>query len=256
MSERFVTTSPDGSRDTLYERRTAMSRDLLGDSQDDKREGRIRRRGPSSTPTKESGAKRTKIRVPELALGLLLVVGGALAASALAGKRTETIQVVAAARDVDRGRPFSAEDLVALEVESRFAHSMMSTQDASSLLGRVSTVDVPEGTPILPTMIQSMAPLGDGEEVVSLRVEVGDVPPSVGVGDRVRVVLVPDPSLSVDTAVTEFDVPAVVWDVVAPSEESTDFVVSLVVPREFLAKSAMSGRSKIALVAEGSEAKQ
>lgn len=254
MSERFVTTPSDGSRDTLYERRNALSRDLLGDTQDGQQARRTALRRNSSAQPKAKAERDRKPRVPEMALGLVLVLGGALAASTLASKRTDTIQVVAAAADVERGRPFEADDLIAVEIENRFAHSMIAATDASSLLGRVPVADIPEGSPILPAILQSAPTLGIGEEVVSLRIEIGDVPPAIGVGDLVRVVLVPDPSLSVDTAPTETDQPAKVWDILEPTESNADYVVSLVVPKEFLTKAAVSGRSKISLVADSNEA--
>ena len=256
MSERFVTASLDESRDTLYERRNALSRDLLGDTNDKQREARPRRGRRLTPPQATSGSSRRKPRVPEMALGLVLVIGGALAASVLAGKQTETVRVVAAARTIDRGRALVADDLMLVEVERRFALSMMLAADAQSAIGRAISTDIPAGTPILPTLLQSAPTIGENEEVVALRIEVGDVPNSVGVGDLVRVVLVPDPSLSIETAPTEFEQPVRVWDVLEPSESSTDYVVSLVVPKDFLTKSALSDRSKIALVAESSPVPQ
>lgn len=250
MSERFVTTSPDGSRDTLYERRSALSRDLLGDSQDGPSGMRTRLRRKTSAPQETRKPSRVKPRVPEMALGVLLIVGGAFTATTLGGKRTATIQVVAAARDVERGRMIEAPDLIAITVESRFAQPMIPASDAAMAVGRVPVTDIPAGTPVMSSMLRMAPLLADGQEVVALRIEVGDVPTTIGVGDKVRVVLVPDPSLSVDTAPTEFDQPATVWDVVEPSETNTDYVVSLAVPQEFLAKAALAGRSKIALVAE------
>jgi hypothetical protein len=85
---------------------------------------------------------------------------------------------------------------------------------------------------------------------------VGDVPTSIAVGDQVRIVLVPDPSFSTDTAVTEFDQPATVWDVEQPSENNPDYVVSLKVSAEFLAKAAVAQRSKISLIGMSPELNQ
>ena len=248
MSERFVTTSPDGSRDALYERRSALSRDLLGDSET--RETPRQRRGnrqPKVKPATRRSARRP-VRVPELALGLVLVIGGALAASLLASKRTATVEVVAAGSDLSRGHEIRAEDLVAIEMEARFAQSMTSAANAKELLGKRLSGDVSSGSPIMPGLVEATPALLAGEEIVALRVEVGDVPTSIAVGDSVRIVLVPDPSVSTDTAVTEFDQPATVWDVTPPSEMNPDYVVSLKVPSEFLAKAAVAERSKIALI--------
>ena len=252
MSERFVTTSPDGSRDTLYERRSALSRDLLGDSETRETS---RRRGNRQPKTKSAvrGSARRPIRVPELALGLVLVIGGALAASLLASKRTATVEVVAAGSDLSRGHEISADDLVAIEMESRFAQSMTSAANAKELLGKRLSTNVSSGSPIMPGLVEATPALLAGEEVVALRVEVGDVPTSIAAGDSVRIVLVPDPSVSTDTAVTEFDQPATVWDVEPPSEMNPDYVVSLKVSSEFLAKAAVAERSKIALIGSETE---
>lgn len=253
MSERFVTTSPDGSRDALYERRSALSRDLLGDSET--RETPRQRRGNRQPKEKSAvrGSARRPVRVPELAIGLVLVIGGALAASLLASKRTATVEVVAAGTDLSRGHEISAADLVAVEMESRFAGSMTSAANAKELLGKRLSTNVSAGSPIMSGLVEVTPALVAGEEVVALRVEVGDVPTSIAVGDSVRIVLVPDPSISTDTAVTEFDQPATVWDVEPPSEMNPDYVVSLKVPSEFLAKAAVAERSKIALIGSETE---
>lgn len=252
MSERFVTTSPDGSRDALYERRSALSRDLLGDSETHKAPRRSRTKRQSSKGSSAGTSARRPVRVPELALGLTLVVGGALGASLLATKRTATVEVVAAATDLLRGQEIAADDLVAVEMESQFASSMTSAGEAAELLGKRLAIDVPAGSPLLPGVLNAAPVLDVGEEVVALRIEVGDVPTSIAVGDQVRIVLVPDTSLSTDTAVTEIDQPATVWDVERPSENNPDYVVSLKVPEEFLAKAAVAQRSKISLVGTSS----
>jgi hypothetical protein len=186
--------------------------------------------------------------VPELAIGLVLVIGGALAASLLASQRTETVEVVAAASDLGRGHEITTGDLVAVEMEWRFAKAMTRATDAKDLLGKRLATNIPAGGPIMPGVVEETPALGAGEEVVALRVEVGDVPTSIAVGDSVRIVLVPNPSVSMDTAVTAFDQPATVWDVEPPSEVNPDYVVSLKVPSEFLAKAAVAESSKIALI--------
>jgi len=248
VSERFMTVSPDGSRDALYERRSALSRDLLGDSET--REVPRQRRGNRQPKAKTvlNRSTRRPIRVPELALGLVLVIGGALAASLLASRRAETVEVVAAGSDLNRGHEIGARDLVAVEISPQVARAMTSVANAKDLLGKRLSTDVSAGTPIMEGLVEVTPTLRMGEEVVALRVEVGDVPTSITVGDSVRVVLVPDPSASTDTSVTEFDQPAIVWDVEPPSETNPDYVVSLKVPSEFLAKAAVAERSKIALI--------
>lgn len=251
MSERFVTTSPDGSRDTLYERRSALSRDLLGDNKSDGEVGvrRVRRRqGRVKAERSEPGRSR-HVRMPELALGLVLVLGGAVTASFFAMKRTETIQVLAAAETIGRGDTITESALTSIEVEARLAHSMMPVAEAARVLGQVVVADVPIGDPIMPGLLSKAPTLNEGEEIVALRVQVGDVPTSISVGDRVRVVLVPGPAFAPETTPTEFNDPATVWEITPPAEASSDYVISLKVKTDFLLKSALAERSKIALVA-------
>lgn len=251
MSERFVTTSPDGSRDTLYERRSALSRDLLGDNESDSevRSRRVRRRRGRVKGERSEPRRSQQLRMPELALGLVLVLGGAATASFFATKRTETVQVLAAAETISRGETITESALTAVEVEARLAGSMVPIAEAARALGQVVVADVRMGDPIMPGLLSKAPTLSEGEEVVALRVEVGDVPNSIAVGDRVRVVLVPDPTSTTESAPMEFNDPATVWDISRPSETSTDFVISLKVGSDFLPKAALAERSKIALVA-------
>jgi hypothetical protein len=230
-----------------------LSRDFSGDSEAREAPRRSRARRRSNVTPAVGNPTRRPVRIPELALGLALVIGGALGASLLASKRTATFEVVAAGSDLSRGHEISAGDLIAVEMESRFAGSMVSAANAKELLGKRLSANVPAGSPIVPGLVEVTPALLAGEEVVALRVEVGDVPTSIAVGDSVRIVLVPDPSVSTDTAVSEFDQPATVWNVEPPSEMNPDYVVSLKVPSEFLAKAAVAERSKIALIGRESE---
>ena len=248
MSERFVTTSPVGSRDTLYERRNALSRDLLGDLETrDRPHGERAKRWQKRTPAART-ISTGSLRVPELALGLVLVIGGALGASLLASKQNEKVEVVAAASDLRRGQIIAPKDLVAVELESQFAHSMTRATEARDLLGKYPIIDIPAGSPIIFGSIEARPKLIQGEEIVALQLGAGDVPASIAIGDSVRVVLVSDPTLAGDPAVSELEQPAMVWDVEYPSDQRPDYVVSLKVPTGFLAKAAIAERSKVALI--------
>ena len=85
MDERFVIDSPGGSREALAERRSALSRDLLGTHGEGVRTPRsFLRRKPASKAqprARNQPAAHKKQRLPELAIGVVLVVGGALGAA-------------------------------------------------------------------------------------------------------------------------------------------------------------------------------
>ena len=85
VDERFVMDSPGGSREALAERRSALSRDLLGTHGEGVRTPRsFLRRKPASNAqqrARNQPAAYKKQRLPELAIGVVLVVGGALGAA-------------------------------------------------------------------------------------------------------------------------------------------------------------------------------
>lgn len=247
MTERFVVTSPDGSRDALYERRTALSRDLLGDETSERKasaRGGLRGRHRQI----KSRVARGDRRIPELALGLVLVVGGAVAATTLAKSRSSMVDVVGVSRAIARGDVLSAEDLTAVEVDARIARSFVSAKDAASVVGRIAAADLESGLPIATGSLARATVLNEGESIVAVRIEVGDVPASIAAGDEVRVAFVPDPSLATETTATEFSTTATVWAVDEPSETIEDYVISLKVPKDFLVASATAQRTKIAII--------
>lgn len=251
MTERFVPLSSDGSRDALYERRSALSRDLLEDDMSTPRSRRVlpRRKRPPGTEPKAGHGNR--IRTPELVLGIVLVVGGALAASLFAGSRSRTVEIVGSAREITRGEVITAQDLVALKVDAGLAASFVPIDRAKTLLGRVVTADINGGVPIVESLVAELPDLGENESIVSVRVEIGDVPGFIAVGDSVRIALVPDQSLTSEASASEFSSVAKVWHVEQPTETVEDYIISLVVPREFLLAAATSQRMKIALVGIG-----
>ena len=254
MNQRLATNSSDGSRDALYERRSALSRDLL---EDDKPEQKVKRRSINrrrTTPGARSHERSRRVRLPELAFGFVLIIGGALGATTLAGSKSQIIEVVGASHALSKGAILTQADLSSVRVESRFASSFVMTNGANGLLGRVLNTDLASGAPLVPGMLETLPELADGEAIVAVRVEVGDVPASISVGDTVRVALVPDPSLAPEATTNEFKGSAIVWNVQEPSDEVSDYVVSLKVAREFLTASATSQRIKIALLGPTSAA--
>lgn len=253
MTERFVVTSPDGSRDALYERRSALSRDLLGDSTSGTSgpsASRFRRRERSE----RSGRATSQRRFPELALGLVLVIGGALGAVSLSRSSTSTVEVVGVSRALARGTILTPDDFIGVRVDTQTARSFISVDDAKSLIGKIATTNFDSGTPIARGSLADAVVLNENESIVAVRVEVGDVPESIGAGDEVRVAFVPDQAYTTETTATEFATNAIVWAVTSPSEAIDDYVVSLKVPKEFLLVSATAQRTKLAIVRHAKEA--
>ncbi len=256
MVERSVAETLGGSRDALYERRSALSRDLLGTAESEQgttkssRQSRVKRGG---NPPRPVGARRRDWRTPELALGVCLVVGGALGAASLAGKGPEMTQVVAAAQNIPVGHRITADDLVAMEMNIEAARNFISAETAHEILGTSTVMAVAAGMPLAHSATSQMEPLAEGEVLAPLSVAAGDVPPTLRPGDVVMVALVPDPALSTQTSPEQFDEPASVWAIDPPSELQADYVVTLRTTEKFLLESVTAARAKLVIASQRSE---
>lgn len=253
MTQRFVTTSPDGSRDALYERRSAMSRDLLGDQSTEQFGGKPRKRRSIGVKRDKTTTRPQRVRPPELVLGIVLVVGGAFATTTLAGSRSEMVRVVAASRPIARGQAFLPDDLKSISIERSLAQSFVSATEAKNLVGKVTALSISAGSPIVAGMFVEIPLLQENEAIVPVRLERGDAPQDISPGDNVRVAFVPDASLSTATEAQDFGSTATVWNVQEPSDEAPDFVVSLKGPRELLIALVAAQRVKISIVSRSTE---
>ena len=248
MTQRFVTTSPDGSRDALYDRRSAMSRDLLGDQSTEQAAGGLAKRARFGRATSKDRAATRRIRPPELILGVVLVVGGAFVSTTLAKSRAQTVQVLGVARSIDKGEVVNVSSLRPISIERSLASSFLSVERAEEVVGRVSLSSLSAGSPLVEGMFANIPPLLENEAIIPLRLEIGDVPSGIAAGDSVRIAYVPDTSLSTEIAAQEFESVATVWSVQEPSDETPDFVVSLKAPRELLLLLTSAQRIKVSII--------
>lgn len=256
MVQRSVTDSPGGSRDALYERRSALSRDLLGTSTSEQSGNEPKRKAFGGSRriqgAPESRQRRTR-RTPEIALGVCLVLGGALGAASLAGNGPVTASVVAAARDLSVGDVVSTDDLMAMDLDAEVARHFVSAANARDLLGMSVTAPTAQGAPLSMSTMTRLEPLAVGEVLAPLSVAAGDVPPGLAPGDVVKVAFVPDPSLSTRTTPLQFEEPVSVWAVEQPTELRADYVVTLRTTEKFLLESVIAGRSKVVIAPRNSE---
>ena len=248
MTQRFVTTSPDGSRDTLYERRSALSRDLLGDQPTDEVVGGHAKRARFGRVRTKDRATARRLRPPELILGVVLIVGGAFVSTTLAKSRTQLVQVLGVARSINKGEALNPSDLRSISIERSLASSFIPLDGAKEIVGRLSLSAVSAGSPIVEGMFANFPPLLENEAIIPLRLEIGDVPQGLAAGDSVRIAYVPDTSLSTEIAAKEFESVAMVWSVQEPSDQVPDFVVSVKAPRELLLVVTSAQRIKISTI--------
>ena len=186
--------------------------------------------GNSITPSdalKKSVSSPRKQRVPEMAIGIALVIGGALGSLLLFQSATNTITVVSASHFLARGHVVAPSDLLAMELSEQSGKSFVKAGDAQSLVGKSMAIDIDPSTPIHPSMLQMRDPLASGEALTSTAVEVGDFPPALADGDRVQVVFAPDMSSGGALPPALYGQVVTVWSIVQPDNSLSAAVITL-----------------------------
>ena len=117
-----------------------------------------------------------KRRIPEMAIGLVLIIGGAVGSLLLYQSASNTVTVVALSRDVSRGHVVTANDLVAVQVPGDAAEMFISGSDAQQIVGKTLTIDGQKNSPIVAAMLSSRSPLTSGEALVAASIEIGNYP--------------------------------------------------------------------------------
>ena len=162
------------------------------------------------TTQSEHTAKR-RWRIPELAVGLVLMLGGALGAILLSRSGDSIVIVVGAAHDLQRGDKITPQDLVAVETSQSLSGSFITEEQASALIGQTALVDLEASTPLTMSMFSDQQQLLPNEALTSAAIQQGNYPIDLAVGDQVRIVTVPDIALSQNALPELFDQVVTIW---------------------------------------------
>ena len=144
---------------------------------------------PRSAPARPEGVQLRARRSPRLiALGVLLVVLGGLAAAAVYSATADQRAVVAMAHDVTRGSVLHADDLSVAEVPGGFAVDALPAERIEELVGQHALTDLPQGSFPLAHHVGD-DPLPEGQSLVGLKLPMGRIPVSpLPPGTRVAVI--------------------------------------------------------------------
>ena len=162
------------------------------------------------TTQSEHSAKR-RWRIPELAVGLVLMLGGALGAILLSRSGDSIVIVVGAAHDLQRGDKITPKDLVAVETSQSLAGLFITEAQASALIGQTALVDLRASTPLTVSMFSDQQQLLPNEALTSAAIQQGNYPIDLAVGDQVRIVTVPDIALNQNALPELFDQVVTIW---------------------------------------------
>ena len=169
-------------------------------------------------------------RVPELAIGVVLIGLGAIGALMLAGRQSPRAAVLVWANDVSRGQVVSASDLKVASIESDIPVDVVDVATAAEVTGRTVAFDARAGGFVSGSLLEVGSIIPPDFAVVGLRLGAGRYPVStLSVGDVVDLVTT-EPIVGWDdpVVVSGVEVFDVLW---LGSGEGSDALVSLLVPR-------------------------
>jgi len=133
-----------------------------------------------------------------IALGVLVVVLGALAAYWVSQSAAQRIDVVVMADDVEWGQQIEASDLQLAQIVADPGLRPVLWSQAGSLVGQYASSKLWAGSLISPSAVSSTRLLEQGQAMVGLSVKAGQMPTSpLRAGDRVQLVTVPEQNSTV-----------------------------------------------------------
>ena len=188
-------------------------------------------RSPADGSAGASGPGRTgRRRIPELAVGVVLIGLGAIGALMLAGRQPPRASVLVWANDMSRGQVVAPGDLVVASIDSDTPVDVVDVATAAEVVGRTVAFRANAGGFVSGSLLEAGSSIPPDFAVVGLRLGAGRYPVStLAVGDVVDL-LTTEPLVGWDdpVVVSGAEVFDVLW---LGSGEGSDALVSLLVPR-------------------------
>ena len=214
---------------------------------------RIGAHSSNEHPTRPSADVRPpgrRVRVPEVAIGVLVTVVFALGAVLWHLSAVEKVPALVAAAPLERGEMLEASDVRVAYVSSDNTLARLDSADMGRVVGRAALVDLAEGTLLSTSLVAEVPTVDTGDGVVGLSLDPGAYPSrGLAPGDRVHVVRTEDVA-NLDAEPTVVARSATVFDV----EElaSDQILVSILTNDEdarAVAAAAGAGGLRLVLVA-------
>lgn len=195
-----------------------------------------------------TGGESSRVRIPELAVGVLIVTGCVLGALLWQRSTERGTAVLVAGRDLRRGQVLTDSDLSAVVVSSDQPLLLLRASAAEQVLGMRVLVDIPTGAPINPTQVSEVEPVDARHGLVGITVTAAEAPLDLMAGDSVRLVVV-DSEVDGTRRVEILETMAVVWEITDPNELDGGRSVTLRLPLDAVALPA--GHEELHLVKVG-----
>lgn len=189
------------------------------------------------------------LRVPELAVGVLVTVVFALGAVLWHLSAVEKVSALVVASRVERGEVIDASDVRVAYVSSDDSLARLDGSQLDRVVGRVALVDLAEGTLLTTSVVADAAAVAEGDGVVGLSLDPGAYPArGLAPGDRVNVVRSADVAdLDTDPTVIARDATVFAVDELA-SDRLLVSVLAAEADAEAVAAAASAGGLRLVLV--------
>ena len=212
---------------------------------------------------------RRRRHLPLVVVGVLVVVGCALAFADVSLRSGHGAEVLVVAQPVPAGQVLTAGDLRAVKLSAPGGVASVPAGEEQAVLGQPAAVPLTPGSVLTRAEVGSGALVGVGSDVVAAALKAGAYPPDLAPGDKVQVIpvitsasgsTVSGSTVSGSSSATgsagptaQGPLPATVLAVQGPSATSgSPAVVSLVVARSDAAEVAsLAAAGEVALVEVG-----
>ena len=189
----------------------------------------------AKSPAAPAAARSIGRRIPELAVGVVLVGLGAIGALMLAGREAPRASVLVWANDLRRGQVVASTDLRVASLDVDVPVDVLNAAAAGEVIGRTVAFDASAGAFVSGALLQVGPLIPPDFAVVGLRLGAGRYPVSTLAAGDVVDLLTTEPMIGWENPVVVAGVE--VFDVQwLGSGEGGDALVSLLVPRTVAAR--------------------
>jgi len=173
-----------------------------------------------------AGLQRKGVRIPEFAIGLLIVCICIIGAFMWQNSDATGTKVLVTSRALQRGHEIQASDLSSITLTSSEDIALLETSTATDIIGMRITTDIVAGTPLTPSQLISVGPLTTTEGLAGITVTKAQAPANLAAGDNVQVIAVDSQSDGTNLT-TSIAAKIQVWEISDPDELSGDRSVTL-----------------------------
>ena len=173
-----------------------------------------------------AGLQRKGVRIPEFAIGLLIVCICIIGAFMWQNSDATGTKVLVTSRALQRGHEIQASDLSSITLTSSDDIALLETSTATDIIGMRITTDIVAGTPLTPSQLISVGPLTTTEGLAGITVTKAQAPANIAAGDNVQVIAVDSQSDGTNLT-TSIAAKIQVWEISDPDELSGDRSVTL-----------------------------